>query len=118
MMLELAQYIQVFLHKHDRPPVSLYEEMVERQRAEERREREREEKERQLSRIKEEEQVLHIHVATVSGGSQLEPGSWSRHIHVYCGLGVKRTRVGIMNAILYVHAHVYLGKCIVLTLEI
>jgi translation initiation factor 2-alpha kinase 4 len=58
MMLELAQHIQVFLHKHDRPPVSLYEEMVERQRAEERREREREEKERQLSRIKEEEQVL------------------------------------------------------------
>jgi translation initiation factor 2-alpha kinase 4 len=24
MMLELAQHIQVFLHKHDRPPVSLY----------------------------------------------------------------------------------------------
>ena len=43
-MLELAQHIQVFLHKHDRPPVSLYEEMVERQRAEERRERERKEK--------------------------------------------------------------------------
>jgi translation initiation factor 2-alpha kinase 4 len=61
MMLELAQHIQVFLHKHDRPPVSLYEEMVERQRAEER----REEKERQLSRIKEEEQVL----ATVNGWS-------------------------------------------------
>ena len=57
-MLELAQHIQVFLHKHDRPPVSLYEEMVERQIAEERRERERKEKERQLSRIKEEEQVL------------------------------------------------------------
>ena len=51
-MLELAQHIQVFLHKHNRPPVSLYEEMVERQRAEERRERERKEKERQLSRIK------------------------------------------------------------------
>ena len=54
-MLELAQHIQVFLHKHDRPPVSLYEEI---QRAEERRERKRKEKERQLSRIKEEEQVL------------------------------------------------------------
>ena len=52
MMLELAQHIQVFLYKHDRPPVSLYEEMVKRQRAEERREREREEKERQLSRIR------------------------------------------------------------------
>jgi translation initiation factor 2-alpha kinase 4 len=71
MMLELAQHIQVFLHKHDRPPVSLYEEMVERQRAEERREREREEKERQLSRIKEEEQVL----ATVSERSLWEPGA-------------------------------------------
>ena len=57
-MLELAQHIQVFLHKHDRPPVSLYEEMMERQRAEERREKERKEKERLLSRIKEEEQVL------------------------------------------------------------
>ena len=62
-MLELAQHIQVFLPKHDRPPVSLYEEMVERLRAEERREREREKKERQLPRIKEEEQVL----ATVNG---------------------------------------------------
>ena len=78
-MLELAQHIQVFLHKHDRPPVSLYEEMVERQRAEERREREREEKERQLSRIKEEEQVLHVatvsgHMNRVSGGLILARG--------------------------------------------
>lgn len=56
-MLELAQHIQVFLHKHDRPPVSLYEEMVQRQRAEEKREMERKEKERQLSRMKEEEEV-------------------------------------------------------------
>ena len=52
IMLELAQHIQVFLHKHDHPLVSRYEEMVERQIAEERREREREEKERQLSRIR------------------------------------------------------------------
>ena len=57
MMLELAQHIQAYLHKHDRPPVSLYEEMVLRQREEERREQERKEKERQLSRMKEEEQV-------------------------------------------------------------
>ena len=49
-MLELAQHIQVFLHKHDRPPVSLYEEMVSGET--ERRERKREEKERQLSRIR------------------------------------------------------------------
>ena len=55
--MKLAQHIQAFLHKHDRPLVSLYEEMVERQREEERKERERKEKERQLSRIKEEEQV-------------------------------------------------------------
>ena len=66
-MLELAQHIQVFLH--ERPPVSLYKEIVKRQRAEERRGREREEKERQLSRIKEEEQVL----ATVGGWSQWGP---------------------------------------------
>ena len=26
-MLELAWHIQVFLHKHDRPPVSLYEDL-------------------------------------------------------------------------------------------
>ena len=56
-MLELAQHIQAFLHKHDRPPVSLYEEMLQRKRAEEKREIERKEKERQLSMMKEEEEV-------------------------------------------------------------
>ena len=56
-MLELAQHVQAFLHKHDRPPVSLYEEMVLRQREAEKREMERKERERQLSRKKEEEQV-------------------------------------------------------------
>ena len=56
-MLELAQHIQAFLHKHDRPPVSLHEEMMLRQRAEERREMERKENERQHSRQKEEEEV-------------------------------------------------------------
>ena len=56
-MLELAQHIQAYLHKHDRPPVSLYEEMMLRKREEERKEQERKEKERQLSRMKEEEQV-------------------------------------------------------------
>jgi RNase H-fold protein (predicted Holliday junction resolvase) len=69
MMLELAQHIQVFLHKHDRPPVSLYEEMVERQRAEE--------KERQLSRIKEEEQVhvLATCIILLVEGVSGEPGA-------------------------------------------
>ena len=57
MMLELAQHIQAFLHKHDRPLVSLYEEMMLRQRAEERRDMERTERERLLSRLKEEEEV-------------------------------------------------------------
>ena len=46
MMLELAQHIQAFLHKHNWPPVSLYEEMMLRQRAEERRDMERKERER------------------------------------------------------------------------
>ena len=27
-MLEIAQHVQAFLHKHDRPPISLHEEMV------------------------------------------------------------------------------------------
>ena len=27
-MLEIVQHVQAFLHKHERPPVSLYEEMV------------------------------------------------------------------------------------------
>ena len=57
MMLELAQHIQAFLHKHDRPPVSLYEEMMLRQRAEEKREMERIEEERRRSRKREEEEV-------------------------------------------------------------
>ena len=48
-MLELAQHIQAFLHKHDRPPVSFYEEMMLRQQADERREMEKKERERQLS---------------------------------------------------------------------
>ena len=56
-MLELAQHIQAYLHKHDRPPVSLYEEMMQRQKEAEKKEQERKEKERQLSREKEEEQV-------------------------------------------------------------
>ena len=42
MMLEIAQHIQAFLHKHDRPPISLHEEMV----SEREREREREKQEK------------------------------------------------------------------------
>lgn len=56
-MLELAQHIQAYLHKHDRPPVSLYEEMLQRQRAEEERERRREEEEKKKTREKEEKEV-------------------------------------------------------------
>ena len=35
MMLEIAQHVMAFLHKHDRPPVSLHQEMVKRQEEEE-----------------------------------------------------------------------------------
>ena len=31
MMLDVAQHVMSFLHKHDRPPVSLHQEMVMRQ---------------------------------------------------------------------------------------
>ena len=58
-MLEIAQHIQAFLHKHDRPPISLHEEMVwERKGKEERREKgkeERREKEKEEKRGEREE---------------------------------------------------------------
>ena len=33
-MLELTQHVQAFLHKHDRQPISLHEEMLQRQQLE------------------------------------------------------------------------------------
>ena len=56
-MLEIAQHIQQFLHKHDRPHVSLYEEMLQRQRQKEEEEKKRLAAEWEAWRIKEEEEV-------------------------------------------------------------
>ena len=57
MMLEIAQKVQQFLHKHDRPHVSLYDEMLQRQRQKEREEEKRLEAEKEAQRIREEEEV-------------------------------------------------------------
>ena len=56
-MLEVAQHVQQFLHKHDRPHVSLYEEMLQRQRQKEEEEAKRLAAEREAWRIREEEEV-------------------------------------------------------------
>ena len=75
-MLEVAQHVQQFLHKHDRPHVSLYEEMLQRQRQKEEEEKKRLAAEREAWRIKEEEEVcvrvcstksspLHTHLALI-----------------------------------------------------
>ena len=56
-MLEIAQHIQQFLHKHDRPHVSLYEEMLQRQRQKEEEEKKRRAAEWEAWRIREEEEV-------------------------------------------------------------
>jgi len=56
-MLEIAQTVQQFLHKHDRPHVSLYDEMLQRQRQEEKEEEKRLEAEKEARRIREEEEV-------------------------------------------------------------
>ena len=61
-MLEVAQAVQVYLHKHDRPLVSLHEEMVRRQLEEEERQRRREEREREEQRRREEEEVREGHL--------------------------------------------------------
>ena len=56
-MLEIAQHVQQFLHKHDRPHVSLYEEMLQRQRQKEEEEKKRRAAEWEARRIREEEEV-------------------------------------------------------------
>ena len=56
-MLEIAQHVQAFLHSHDRPPVSLHEEMIRRQRKEEEEERRRQHQLQEEQRIKMEEEV-------------------------------------------------------------
>ena len=56
-MLEIAQHVQQFLHKHDRPHVSLYEEMLQRQRQKEEEEKKRLAAEWEAWRIREEEEV-------------------------------------------------------------
>ena len=56
-MLEIAQHVQAFLHSHDRPPVSLHEEMVLRQKREEEEKRRRMLQQQEEHRIKLEEEV-------------------------------------------------------------
>lgn len=56
MMLDVAQHVQSFLHKHDRPHISLHEEMLRRQqRLAEEEERRREAEREQWIRREEEE---------------------------------------------------------------
>ena len=56
-MLEIAQHVQAFLHSHDRPPISLHEEMVQRQRREEEEEKRRLFLKEEAQRLKMEEEV-------------------------------------------------------------
>jgi hypothetical protein len=55
MMLEIAQHIQAYLHSHNRPHLSLHEEMVRREREREREERRRQQEEIEASRLREKE---------------------------------------------------------------
>ncbi len=56
-MLEIAQHVMTFLHKHDRPPVSLYQEMVMRHREEEMKKKKKQEDEEEMFRQREKEEV-------------------------------------------------------------
>ena len=51
---------QAFLHSHNRPQLSLHEEMVRREREREVEERRRQQAEIEASRLKEEERVIHV----------------------------------------------------------
>ena len=57
MMLEIAQHVMTFLHKYDRPQVSLHQEMVLRQKEEETTRRRKIEAEEQKSRMRVVEEV-------------------------------------------------------------
>ena len=56
-MLDIAQHVMTFLHKHDRPPVSLHQEMVMRQKEEEMKKKQQQEDEEQKFRQREKEEV-------------------------------------------------------------
>ena len=57
-MLEIAQHVQMFLHKNDRPPISLHQEMLIRQKNVEVEERKRREEEVEALLIKERAEVV------------------------------------------------------------
>lgn len=63
MMLELAQHVQAYLHRHDRPAVSLYEEMVLRQR--ELQEEERRKKDAEMEALKRREEEEHRQIEEI-----------------------------------------------------
>ena len=56
-MVDLSQHVMAFLHKHDRPPVSLHQEMVMREKEEEMKKRKQQEDEEQKSRQRQQEEV-------------------------------------------------------------
>lgn len=57
MMLDIAQHVMAYLHKHDRPLVSLHQEMVMRQKEEEKKKRKQLEDEELKFQMKEVEEV-------------------------------------------------------------
>jgi len=60
MMLELAQHVMSFLHKYDRPQLSLHQEMMLRQQEEETLRRKQLEAEEKETRMREVEEVRNL----------------------------------------------------------
>ena len=56
-MLDVAQHVMAYLHKHDRPQVSLHQEMVMRQKEEEEKKKKQQQDEELKIRMKEVEEV-------------------------------------------------------------